>query len=212
MNVRVLDNEVLLEGVETLAAGDPDLGSVVHCFGPPPLWGRKPGFATLVRIVLEQQVSLASARSVFGRLRDTLGGVTPSAVTEIGEEGLRQLGFTRQKAAYCCHIAENILSGVLDLRSLGKMGDDGARETLLRLRGVGPWTAEIYLLMALRRPDVWPDGDIALMESARLVKCLRSRPAVDRLRHMATGWRPWRSVAARILWHNYLSIKVPKKG
>ena len=195
-----------LEGVAVLAAADPQLGRVVARFGPPALWTRKPGYAALVQIVLEQQVSLASGRTTFARMRDACGGeVTPEAVAGLGAAALKAAGVSRQKAGYCQEIARRIVDGDLDLKALGRADDDAVRERLMRIRGIGPWTADIYLMTALGRPDVWPEGDLALAAAAQQVKKLRERPDARRQREMAAGWAPWRTVAARILWHHYLS-------
>ena len=195
----------LLEGVEALAAADPQLGGVVSRFGPPPLLTRKPGYAALVQIVLEQQVSLASGRSTFARLREACGEVTAERVAGLPAPALRAAGVSRQKASYCLGIARHIVDGSLDLKALGRADDGAVRERLMRIRGIGPWTANIYLMTALGRPDVWPDGDLALAVAAQQVKNLRERPDTRRLRGMAERWAPWRTVAARILWHHYLS-------
>jgi DNA-3-methyladenine glycosylase II len=188
-----------------LAGRDRDLRRILATHGPPPLWGRRPGFPTLVRIILEQQVSLASARAVFRRL--TLGIVpfTPARFVEVGAAGLRSLGVTRQKAAYCLHVAEAVSSGRLDLRAVARLDDAAVASTLTRLKGVGPWTACIYLLMALRRPDVWPAGDIALIQAVRRVKRLRGPASPERVARLAEIWRPYRSVAARMMWQHYLA-------
>ena len=197
----------LLDGVEALSATDPDLGAVVRRFGPPPLWARRPGFATLVQIVLEQQVSLASARATFGRLRDAWGDITAERFATLTAAQVQSAGVTRQKTSYCLGIARQIVDGTLDLRRLGRADDEEVRATLVEIRGIGPWTADIYLLMALLRPNIWPDGDIALVTAAHQVKRLRRRPDTQQLRRLAGRWAPWRSVAARILWHHYLSTR-----
>ena len=203
---RRLTRRRFLEGVAALAAADPQLGRVVARFGPPALWTRKPGYEALVQIVLEQQVSLASGRTTFARLRDACGGeITPDAAAGLGAAALKAAGVSRQKAGYCQEIARRILDGDLDLKALGRADDDAVRERLMRIRGIGPWTADIYLMTALGRPDVWPDGDLALAAAAQQVKKLRERPDARRLREMAADWAPWRTVAARILWHHYLS-------
>jgi DNA-3-methyladenine glycosylase II len=197
----------MLDGVDALSARDPDLRAVVAQFGPPPLWARRPGFATLVQIVLEQQVSLASARATYGRLRDTWGDITAERFATLTAAQVQSAGVTRQKAGYCLGIAQQIIDGSLDLRRLGRADDEEVRARLVEIRGIGPWTADIYLLMALLRPDVWPDGDIALVTAAHQIKRLRRRPDTQRLRRLAASWTPWRSVAARILWHHYLSTR-----
>ncbi len=201
----------LLAGVTYLVGTDRDLGRVVRRIGPPPLWARRPGFATLLRIVLEQQVSLASARATYTRLQQALGRITPKQVAGQSVADLRRHGITRQKAEYCRGLAVEVLAGTLDLARIERCDDEAARQGLIGVRGVGPWTADVYLLMALRRRDVWPDGDLALAEAARQVKGLRRRPSTDRLRRIAANWRPWRSVAARILWHHYLSERRNEK-
>ena len=196
---------MLIQAVGELSATDKALARVIEYHGPPPMWGRKAGFATLVKIILEQQVSLASADAVFRRLNSAVPEVSPEHINTLSIDGMRELGFTRQKATYCEGLALRILSGEVKLDRLKRMSDVDAHNALLKIRGIGPWTANIYLLMALRRPDVWPDGDLALAESARRIKRLKERPSYERLNKMAQKWKPWRSVAARILWHAYLS-------
>src|SRR2546426_700367 len=202
---RRLSQASLLRGVRELSARDRDLARVIRRFGPPPLWARRPGFATLVRIILEQQVSLASAEAAYGRLQSVAGRATPRHVAATTEARLRRGGLTRQKAAYCHTLARALLAGTLDLASLTGLSDEAVRAVLLQLPGVGPWTADIYLLMALRRTDVWPQGDLALARAAQQVKQLRRLPNSKQLTRMARAWAPWRAVAARILWHAYLS-------
>ncbi|HWC06720.1 MAG TPA: DNA-3-methyladenine glycosylase 2 family protein [Gemmatimonadota bacterium] len=200
-----LSPETLGLAVAELAARDPDLAAVVERFGPPPLWARRPGFSTLVRIILEQQVSLRSATAAYARLQALAGRVTPARVAAIGERDLRAAGLTRQKAAYCRGVANAIVAGGLDLGGLDGLPDDDVRAALIELPGIGPWTADIYLLMALRRPDVWPNGDLALARALQRVKRMRRAPGEDRMARVARTWAPWRAAAARVLWHFYLS-------
>lgn len=205
--LRRLDQQGLAFGTRALCRRDPDLRAVVRRWGVPPLWGRRPGFVTLLRIILEQQVSLASAAAMFLRLRALLGQVAPESVFRLGIQGLRDLGFTRQKASYCHGLAVEVLEGRLDLARLSGSEDAEARALLIGLRGIGPWSADIYLLMALRRPDVWPTGDVALARAMQEVKGLAARPSWERTDRLARHWAPWRAVGARILWHHYLSIR-----
>jgi DNA-3-methyladenine glycosylase II len=200
-----LSPETLGLAVAELAARDTDLAAVVERFGPPPLWARRPGFSTLVRIILEQQVSLRSATAAYARLQALAGRVTPARVAAIGERDLRAAGLTRQKAAYCRGVANAIVAGGLDLGGLDGLPDDDVRAALIELPGIGPWTADIYLLMALRRPDVWPNGDLALARALQRVKRMRRAPGEDRMARVARTWAPWRAAAARVLWHFYLS-------
>ena len=169
------------------------------------MWARKPGFRTLIQIILEQQVSLVSARAMFRRLTGDIVPFTPKRFVDTGVAGLRSLGVTRQKAAYCVDVAEAVQDGRIDLQAVAKMDDAGAATALTRLKGVGPWTADIYLLMALRRPDVWPSGDIALVQAVTSVKRLRDGSATDQIAKVADSWRPLRSVAARMMWQHYLA-------
>ncbi len=200
-----LDRLRLQIAVEDLVGRDPHLAEVHRRFGPPPLWARRPGFSALVRIILEQQVSLASARAAFERLRAAVDRLTPRAFLELDAATLRRAGFSRQKAGYCRSLAEEIVAGRLRLAEVARMDDDSAHDRLTRLRGVGRWTADIYLLMALGRPDVWPRGDLALAKAAQRVKGLAELPGDEELESIAAAWRPWRAVAARLLWHDYLS-------
>ena len=169
------------------------------------MWGRRPGFNTLLRIVLEQQVSLISARAMYERLRANIDPFEAASFIEHGEMYLRSLGMTRQKAHYAIQVAQAFSNG--DLRLVSKLKDEEAHAVLTRIKGVGPWTANIYLLMALRRPDIWPDGDIALATAAMKVWKMKQRPSFAKLADMAEGWRPYRSVAARMLWQYYLAEK-----
>jgi DNA-3-methyladenine glycosylase II len=179
---------------------------VIDRHGPPPLWGREPGFATLVYIILEQQVSLASARATYERLqRACRGRVTPRAMLRLTDGEMLAIGFSRQKAGYARGLAEAILTRRLDLEHIATLPDDEAHAALIAQKGIGPWTAGIYLLMALGRPDIWPHGDLALAISAQAVLGLPERPTYDALRTLADAWRPHRATAARILWHAYLS-------
>jgi DNA-3-methyladenine glycosylase II len=204
-NGRRLTIDGLSDAARFLATRDPDLAGILEKHDRPPLWGRRPGFATLVRIILEQQVSLASARAIFMRLTASVTPFTPEQVFAVGESHLRSLGLTRQKAAYCWELARTITCGELSLVALSKMDDQEAKDQLMRIKGVGSWTADIYLLMALRRPDVWPSGDLALAQSVVRVKRLRSYPGPEKLEKIAEAWRPFRSVAARMLWQHYLA-------
>ncbi len=201
---RRLDRASLLRATRELCRRDADLARVVGAYGPPPLWARAPGFSSLVQIILGQHVSTTSARAVFRRLQAAVGKVTGKRLASLSSAELRDLGLTRQKAESCLALARRVEAGEVDLGRIARLDDTRARSLLVENRGVGEWTAAIYLLMALRRPDVWPRGDLALAQAARRVKRLRSVPTTDRLDRLATSWRPWRSVGARILWHHYL--------
>ncbi len=200
-----LDLDQLHAAARTLAERDTDLGAILARLGPPPLWDREPGFGTLVAIVLEQQVSLRSGAAALERLRHAAGAVDPESVVRLGEAGARAAGLTRQKSRYVVALGEAVLDGRFDPASLAAADDDDARTRLTSLLGIGRWTADIYLLMALGRPDVWPDGDLALATAMRRAKGLGSLPDAAAQRRVAEAWRPWRAVGARLLWHAYLA-------
>jgi DNA-3-methyladenine glycosylase II len=205
-----LNQRTLLSATRKLAARDPDLAVVVATYGPPPLWAREPGFQTLIHIILEQQVSLASARAAYERLLVATGRLAPERFLALRDEELKGIGFSRQKTAYGRGLAEAILDGRLDLTLIETLDDAEAKTRLTAIKGIGSWTADIYLMMGLRRPDTWPNGDLALAVAVQRVKRLRKRPTPDRLQEVGEAWRPWRAVAARILWHYYLSS--PRKN
>jgi DNA-3-methyladenine glycosylase II len=200
-----LNRAGLSDAARRLAERDRDLRRILETHGPPPLWGRRPGFTTLVQIILEQQVSLSSGRAAYRRLARAVVPFTPRRFIELGAATLRSAGLTRQKAAYCVHLAEEVSAGRLDLRAIARLDDAAVASALTRVKGVGPWTANVYLLMALRRPDIWPAGDIALIQAVRRVKGLRRRPSPERAARIADAWRPFRSVAARMMWQHYLA-------
>ena len=198
-----LTNEALAAASEVLAARDRHLAAIYRAHGVPPMWARRSGFPTLLRIILEQQVSLVSARSMFERLKSRIEPFTPEGFIESGEAYLRSLGVTRQKAHYCIQAAQAFTNGQLD--RIERLNDEEAQAALLGIKGVGPWTANIYLLMALKRPDIWPDGDIALATAVGRLRKLKTRPSFAELAKIAQAWRPFRSVAARMLWQYYLA-------
>lgn len=192
-----------------LAQRDEHLADIHMRYGTPPLWDREPGFATLLQIILEQQVSLASAKACFDKLNMFTGGVTPENVLGLTDAELRTIGFSRQKAAYARHLSEALLEKRLDLIAIASLPDDEARHELVKLKGVGEWTAAIYLLMALLRPDVMPRGDIALHVAWQKLSS-GPRPNLDEFSTIAERWKPYRSAAARMLWHFYLGEKSKK--
>lgn len=201
----MLDETTFAAAVASLCERDPDLAAIVDRHGLPEFWAREPGLGTLVLLILEQQVSLASARAAYRRLVGRLGEVTTGGILASTDEELRADGFSRQKARYVRALAAALEDGSLDLDAVALLADAEARVALVALPGIGPWTAEVYLLSALRRPDTWPVGDIALQEGARRARRLEARPTPDELSAIGEGWRPHRASAARLLWHLYLS-------
>lgn len=200
-----LSNDGLERAVRLLSRRDGDLRRVVKQFGVPPMWARESGFSTLLHIILEQQVSLASARAAHNKLLEVASPLTPRRFLRLDDSTLKTVGFSRQKTLYGRELARSIVKGLLDLDALSSMDDATVRSELIKIKGIGRWTADIYLLMVLRRPDIWPTGDLALAVAAQKVKGLRIRPSQQELDEMSAAWKPWRAVAARILWHYYLS-------
>ena len=201
----ILNENVFAQGVRTLTDRDSHLAEVVNKYGAPPLWVREPGFPTLVYIILEQQVSLASAKAAFDRLNAAVRPLTPRRFLKLTDDELLRIGFSRQKTLYTRLLAESLSHRHFDLRYLHELQDDSARKMLTTFKGIGNWTADIYLLSALRRPDIWPVGDLALATGVQEVKRLRQRPSPEELEKMSAPWKPWRAVAARLFWHHYLS-------
>ncbi len=204
MEPTLIEQQSLEKGLAYLEAVDPDLAHITARHGPPPLWIRAPGFATLVQIILEQQVSLASAKAAYYKMA-THGTVSPRRFLTYTDAQLKAFGFSRQKAGYCRGLAVNLLDGKLDLNGLGRLPTAEVRDQLTAVRGIGAWTADIYLLTALRRPDIWPRGDLALLKAVQRIKNLAALPDPATFEAIGEPWRPWRAVAARMLWHDYLS-------
>jgi DNA-3-methyladenine glycosylase II len=212
MAIEPLDDLKLAQATQLLAQRDPDLAGVVQRYGVPPMWSRTPGFATLIRIILEQQVSLASALAAFNKLKLRLGvegdpELSPRAVLALDDAELKTIGFSRQKAHYTRLLAEALDSGRLNLAALETMEDAEAHACLIELKGIGHWSADIYLLMALRRPDIWPRSDLALISAVARLKKLPALPTAQEFEAIGEAWRPYRSVAARLAWFEYLGGK-----
>ena len=192
-----------------LAKKDKVFDTILRAHGVPPLWNREPGFATLIHIILEQQVSLAAALSAFTKLQERIGEVTPENLLQLNDAEMKACHFSRQKTGYARHLAEAVLGGDLDLAALQNLPDEEAKVQLMRIKGIGNWTADIYLLMALLRTDIMPKGDLALHIAYQRIKNLETRPSPDEFIEKTKVWKPYRSVAARLLWHFYLSGKKP---
>ncbi len=193
----------LRRAVAHLASVDPDLARAVAQVGPPPPRSRPPGFPALLQIIVSQQLSVASARAIWGRLVQAADPLTAPSLLALDEAALRAIGFSRQKVDYARGLALAVAEGRLDVDALDRLPDEVVIEQLVRLKGMGRWSAEIYLLFSLGRPDVLPADDLALLVAAGSLKGLAERPTARALRALAEPWRPWRSVACRLLWHYY---------
>jgi DNA-3-methyladenine glycosylase II len=199
-----LDDLGLREALRALAEVDPDLARELARIGYPPPRRREPGFATLVEIIAAQQVSTASAAAVWNRLELALAGeVTPERLLALGEAGLRAAGFSGRKAGYALGLAAAVAAGELDLPGLPLLDEEAAIERIVRLRGFGRWSAEIYLLFALGRADAFPADDLAVQIAFQRLKRLEARPTAKALRVLAEPWRPFRGAGAVFLWHCY---------
>jgi DNA-3-methyladenine glycosylase II len=204
---QTLTEHTFKRGLATLVGRDHDLAKIVAQWGEPPFWIHPSGFPGLVLAILSQQVSIESAKAAFDKLDGDLGKITPEAFSTLDDRHLREIGFSRQKTSYVRGLAMELMSGGIDLDELETLDYDQVWERLTRIRGIGPWTADCYLLFALRRADAWPSGDLALAKTIQELKGHESMPNWDEVDRFADQWRPWRAVAARILWHHYLSAR-----
>ena len=202
---KALTQSTYEDGIAELSTRDRELAAVVLKWGKPPFWTHTPGFPGIVLAILSQQVSLESAQAAFTKLEAEIGPIVADAFLSLDATKLREIGFSRQKASYVRSFAQAMIAGDLDFGILETLDDDQVRQKLMGIKGIGRWTADTYLLFALRRPDAWPSGDLALAKSIQEVKGLTSIPPFDEVDRIALDWKPWRAVAARILWHSYLS-------
>jgi len=191
------------DGFHQIGLLEPRFTEVLKRHGEPPSRKRPGGFETVLKIIVQQQVSIASADAIWRRLRQGLGTVNPGAVLARDDAALRAFGLSRQKAAYARSLAEAVASGQLNFRKLRGMEDEAVIADLVQIKGIGRWTAEIYLLAVMQRPDIWPAADIALMEAARDLLGLPERPTIKEMTPLAVPWRPYRTYAARLLWLHY---------
>jgi DNA-3-methyladenine glycosylase II len=200
---REINGKRLAQALAHLAEVDADLERAIRLVGTPPPRARPPGFATLLQIIIGQQLSTASAEAIWRRLVAAVEPLTPEGFLALDDDGLRAIGFSRAKVLYGRGLAQMVADGKLDLRAIARRPDEEAIATLVQVRGFGRWSAEVYLLFCLGRPDVLPADDLALLAAAQRVKRLPERPTPNQFRALAEPWRPWRSVAPRLLWHYY---------
>ncbi len=197
-------------GLKHLSTVCPHMRGAMQAFGRPKSRKRDPGFATLVRIIIDQQVSVQAGAAIWGRLDTLLGTVSPENVLAVGVDGLRTAGLSGAKARYVTGIAQSIVDGKIDLERLGRCREDTVRRELMALKGIGLWTADIYLMFAIGRPDILPIGDIALQAAAGNLLGLKERPTPTELSEIGERWRPYRTVASVMLWHYYKKMPVQK--
>jgi len=192
---------------DKLAKKDKQLRSVVQQYGYPPMWTRSASFQTLIHIILEQQVSLASARAALSKLSERIGIVTPRKVLTLSDGELRACYFSRQKTVYARCLANAIVSRQVNLKRLSSQEDAEIRHQLKTIKGIGDWTVDVYLIFALQRADVFPLGDLAMVAAFKELKQLTKQVSHDKLLRLADEWRPYRSVATILLWHYYIQKK-----
>jgi DNA-3-methyladenine glycosylase II len=192
---------------DKLAKKDKDLRKIIKTFGYPPMWVRENSFATLVLTILEQQVSLASAFAAFKKLKEKIELLTPQALIKLSDEELRECYFSRQKIIYAKGLAIALINEEISLQQFEFENDDAIRTKLKRLKGIGDWTSDIYLIHALRRMDIFPIGDLAMVNALKQIKSLPSTTSKEELIKVAEPWRPYRSIASMILWHHYIQTK-----
>ena len=193
---------------DQLAATDPQLKWIISTYGYPPMWTRPNTFESLVHIILEQQVSLASALAALNKLREKLTKVTPEELLKLTDEELKACYFSRQKTVYARALASAIQQREFVPKTMEKLPDEAVREKVIALKGLGNWTADIYLMFVLRRADIFPIGDLAAVNALKKVKQLPKETAKEQLLEISGAWKPYRTVATMILWHYYLSLRV----
>jgi DNA-3-methyladenine glycosylase II len=199
----MLDEAALRAALDRLAASEPAVAQTIARIGYPPPRQREPGYETLLRTIVGQQVSVAAAASVWAKLEAALGlGCAPEALLTRDHDTLRACGLSRQKQGYARSLAELVTSGALDLHAL-PTDDEEAIAALVRIKGIGRWSAEIYLLFAEGRPDIWPAGDLAVQVAVGQLLGLPERPSEKETRARAEAWRPHRSAMAIMAWHHY---------
>jgi DNA-3-methyladenine glycosylase II len=196
---------------DQLAARDTDLAAIIRDHGYPPMWTRPNSFETLVHIILEQQVSLASALSALNKLKEYVTHLTPASIIPLTDDQMRACYVSRQKAGYIRYLAQQLHSGQLNLGQLEHLPDDDVRAQLITLKGIGHWTIDVYLMFVLRRADIFPIGDLAAVNALKKVKGLPADTTKEEMITVAAQWQPHRTIATMLLWHDYLSKAAYRK-
>lgn len=187
-----------------LTSKDRDLRSIVEQYGYPPVWTRRASFETLIHIILEQQVSLASARAALNKLKERIGTITPKKLLTLSDQELKACYFSRQKMVYARCLAAAIVAKNISLKKLSGGGDEEIRQQLKKIKGIGDWTVDVYLLFALNRTDVFPIGDLAMVNALKDIKKLPKETSQEQLLKLSERWRPYRSIATMLFWHHYI--------
>lgn len=192
---------------DNLGKKDRELKWIIQTYGYPPMWTRPNNFETLIHIILEQQVSLASALAALNKLKEKLVHITPEALLLLTDEELKACYFSRQKTVYARALAHAIQTKTLQLKKLEKLPDEEVRKEMITLKGFGNWTIDVYLMFVLRRADIFPVGDLAAVNALKQIKKLPADSSKEKVLTISAAWQPYRTVATMILWHYYLSIR-----
>jgi DNA-3-methyladenine glycosylase II len=190
-----------------LARLDKDLYFIIKQHGHPPMWTRTNSFATLIHIILEQQVSLASARAAFYKLKKRIGTITAQKIITLSDSEMKSCYFSRQKTIYARHLAEAVISKQVNLKKYSLLDDETIRAQLKEIKGIGDWTVDVYLLFALQRTNIFPTGDLAMMNALKEVKKLPLHTTKEKIIKISEKWQPYRSIATMLLWHYYIQKK-----
>lgn len=205
--IRRFTSENFISLCDQLALKDKDFQKIIQQYGYPPQWRREPSFATLIHIILEQQVSLASAKAAFDKLQSYIGDITPANILRLSDEELRSCYFSRQKANYARNLSTAVINDELIIEKLVLQNDEAIRVQLKKIKGIGDWTVDVFLMMCLQSADIFPYGDIAAMNSLKYIKQISSQAPNKELFRIVESWKPYRSVAAYLLWHAYICRK-----
>lgn len=192
---------------DALSQRDQIFNTIIEKHSYPPMWTRPATFATLIHIILEQQVSLASALAAFNKLKEKIGTITPEKLLKLSDAEMKACYFSRQKTIYARHLAEAIISKKLQLKKFQASPDEEIRMALKAIKGIGDWTADVFLIFALQRSDIFPVGDLAMVKALKEVKQLPKQTAKEELLQIAESWRPYRTIAAMLLWHHYIKTR-----
>jgi DNA-3-methyladenine glycosylase II len=208
--IQVFGKEDFHQLCNKLAKKDKHLKEILQKHSYPPMWRRKPNFETLIHIILEQQVSLASAKAALNKVKEKIGTITPKKLLALTDLELKACYFSRQKIIYARHLAQSIVNGELSIKKIHLLADDEIRDELKKIKGIGDWTVDIFLLMALQRSDIFPVGDLAVINSLKKAKQLSGHTTKEEILLLTKTWKPNRSIAAMILWHAYIEERKMK--
>jgi DNA-3-methyladenine glycosylase II len=202
--INVFREEDIIPVSDWIIKNEPRLEQVIEKHGYPPFWHREPNFETLILTILEQQVSLASAASAFKKLKEKTGKIFPENLLSLSNEELKSCYFSRQKIIYARHLATAINEGILNLEELNTQQEEIIRTELIKIKGIGNWTVDTYLLMSLHRADIFPAGDLATVKSMKELKLVKPESSKEQLIDYMEKFRPYRSVATYLLWFSYI--------